>query len=274
MTRRRSPVRDVLEPLLLVIAGAGLGAFALLAWQRWDGVSRASASATAERAPDPGGESKVRVSRRVLEPGQPSRIVYLNREGAELMGGPDDAAFNVSSVVGGAGTSRASIPPFAGTPARWTAIAKCIREKFSAFDVRVVEQRPVEGDYIMAVLGGTPQDVGYHPKDGHSHSHAIGLAPFNGEAIPNAVVFIFTRSLREHLQGTCEAAGMEIAHAYGLDHARDCHDLMTYMPRCGVRRFIDKEIACGEHAARACEGGRATQNSYRHLLELLGPRPR
>jgi hypothetical protein len=260
----------VLEPLLLVLSGVALGVVAVLAWQRWDARTLASAHAAASELAK-SGETQVRVSRRVLEPGKPSRIVYLNREGAELIGGPDDAAFNVSSIVAGNPSNRASMPAFGGTAARWSAIVKCIREKFAPFAVRVVERRPVEGEYIMAVLGGRVQDLGLQVEGGIGHSHAVGLAPFNGEAIPNAVVFVFTRSLGDSAQGTCEAAGMEIAHAYGLDHARNCRDLMTYMPRCGPRRFVDQDASCGEHAARSCEGGHPTQNSYRHLLRLLGP---
>ena len=265
-------MRDVLEQLLLLLAGAALGGAAVLLLQRMelDGVADAHAAAAPDSEVQPG-VSSVRVARRVLEPGKPSKIIYLNREGVELTGGPDDALFNVSSIVAGAPSGRASIPAFAGSAARWNAIAKCIRGKFAPFGVRVVERRPIDAEYMMVVLGGTPADLGYLPKDGHGHAHAIGLAPFNGEAIPNAVVFVFTRSLRESLQNSCEAAGMEIAHAYGLDHARNCRDLMTYVPRCGARRFLDQDIPCGEHKARPCEGGATTQNSYRHLLRLLGP---
>jgi hypothetical protein len=264
-------VRDLFEQLLLVVTGAALGAAGLLLLQRLDLTDVAGARAA---APDPEvqpGVSRVRVPRRVLTPGKPSKVIYLNREGVELTGGPDDALYNVSSIVAGAPSNRAMLPAFAGTAARWNAIVKCIRDRFALFGVRVVERRPVDTEYMMVVLGGTPADVGFHPKDGHSHSHAIGLAPFNGEPIPNAVVFVFTRSLRENLQNSCEAAGMEIAHAYGLDHARNCRDLMTYLPRCGARRFMDQDIPCGEHTSRPCEGGAATQNSYRHLLRVLGP---
>ena len=66
---------------------------------------------------------------------------------------------------------------------------------------------------------------------------------------------------------------MEIAHAYGLDHAHHCADLMTYLPPCGVRRFVDKPLRCGELADRDCGNGQPTQSSYLQLLELLGPRP-
>jgi hypothetical protein len=271
VVRRPSRVRDSFEQFSLVLVGAALGVLGLLAYQRAGENPLSGAHADAQEPPSAApGASRVRVARRVLEPGKPSRVVYLNREGAELNAGPDDALFNVSSVVASAGGKSASIPAFAGTASRWSAIAKCIREKFAPFGVRVVERRPVDDDYMMAVLGGTPSDLGFKAKDGHGHAHAIGLAPFNGEPIPNAVVFVFTRTLRESVQDVCEAAGMEIAHAYGLDHARNCRDLMTYMPRCGARRFLDQDIPCGEHKERPCEGGAATQNSYRHLLRVLG----
>ena len=204
----------------------------------------------------------------------PSRVVYLNREGVLLRSGADDAALNISSVVANSPLDEAFVSPFAGSLTRWSAIAKCIRGKFEPFDIQVVEQRPIGQDYIMAVLGGTPEQLGFREKDGHVHSHSTGLAPFNGKNIPKAVVFIFTHALRESLKETCEAASMEIAHAYGLDHARHCKDLMTYMKPCGARSFLDKNIPCGEHEDRPCQGGTPTQNSYRQLMELLGPRPK
>ena len=43
------------------------------------------------------------------------------------------------------------------------------------------------------------------------------------------------------------AQAIEGASAYGLDHARNCKDIMTYMKPCGAKRFLDKDIPCGEH---------------------------
>jgi hypothetical protein len=242
---------------------------------RWLGpVAQARATPGApgleETAPN-GDPQLVRAAARLFKPSAPSRVIYLNREGAELRGGPDDASINVSSVVVTSPNQRARLPGFAGTPQRWNQLVACIRDKFAPFDVRVVEQRPMGEDYLMVMLGGDPHDLGFREADGHKHSHATGLAPFNGDNIANAVVFVFTRALREAVKPSCEAAGMEIAHAYGLDHARNCKDLMTYMPNCGVRRFVDADIPCGELANRACEGNAPTQNSYRRLLALLGP---
>jgi hypothetical protein len=255
--------------LLLVLLGVLLGVLGLLLLQRTQLLQADQAQEPPVGAAQ--GDGRFTIGQQLLARAEPSKIVYLNREGAELRGGPDDASFNISSVVAGSPSNRARVPPFAGTTARWNAITKCIREKFASFDVTLVEQRPVEGDYVMAMLGGAPKDLGLLEADGHKHSHATGLAPFNGEAIPRAVIFVFTRALQEHARSSCEVAGMEIAHAYGLDHARNCKDLMTYMRPCGARSFMDRDLPCGEHEDRPCLNGTVTQNSHRHLLRLLGP---
>lgn len=202
---------------------------------------------------------------------QPMRTIYLNREGATLTAGADDSSLNRSSIVANMGVQEAVIPPFASTPARFSSIAKCIRSKFADFDVKVVEQRPVGVDYVMVMLGGTIDVLGDQAKT--KHTHAYGLSPYNGQAIADPVVLVFSRSMKESTVTTCETAAMEIAHAYGLDHGRNCRDLMTYMSRCGTRRFVDKDIPCGEHKDRDCGDGKPTQNSYAMLMELLGPSP-
>lgn len=199
------------------------------------------------------------------------RTVYLNREGARLTGGPDDSQINRSSIVAHAGLAHADIPAFASTPARWRAIVKCIASKFAPFDVRVVDQRPVGDDYVMAMMGGTVKALGDYSRK--HHTHALGLSPYNGKAIEDAVVLIFTRAARESTRKVCETAGMEIGHAYGLDHARHCRDLMTYKKPCGSKRFLDRDLPCGEGKDRPCGNGEPTQNSHAQLLQLLGPAP-
>ena len=51
-----------------------------------------------------------------------------------------------------------------------------------------------------------------------------------------------------------------------------CKDVMTYKTVCRANRFVDKDVRCGEHKAHDCKGGGPTQNSYRRLMSLLGPR--
>lgn len=209
-----------------------------------------------------------------------SHIIYLNREGALLSAGADESSKNVSSIVKNAGVASSRIPPFDGNLKTWSAITSCIAEKFAPYDVSIVDQRPVEGSYVMGVIGGTPNDLGGSVEDAHGHDHddhdhgVTGLAPFNGKVIPDAVVLIFSKTMHENPRDVCETAGMELAHAYGLDHERDCHDLMSYMKPCGNRSFVNAATPCGEHADRACQGGQRTQNSHALLLAVLGPRRR
>jgi len=203
------------------------------------------------------------------------RVVYLNREGATLAAGVDDASKNVSSLVRSAGQKYVAFPAFEGTHAQWNTIVECVRDRFAPFAVSIVDQRPVEPGYIMAMIGGTAKHFDQAQAiAGEDHEHAVrtGLSPFNGQAIPGAVVLIFAKTLNNHPRSICETAGMEIGHAYGLDHEMECKDLMTYLPPCGPRRFIDKAVPCGEQNPRECKEGGALQNSYGRLLEILGPR--
>ena len=98
------------------------------------------------------------------------------------------------------------------------------------------------------------------------------MAPFHGNPIGGAVVFVFTSTLKNRLEDSCDTAAMEIAHAYGLDHSFHCRDVMTYKKRCGTRRFVDEDTPCGEDEPRTCTGGAKTQNSHKRLASLLGSR--
>lgn len=198
----------------------------------------------------------------------PSKVIYLNREGAELVNGIDEASKNRTSLVP-KDKAVALIPAYAGSHSNWNKLVACVASKFEAYDVTVVDRRPLEPGYMMAVVGGVAENLGR----AETH-HATGLAPFNGEPIPNAVVLIFSTALKNDVTTMCETAGMEIAHAYGLDHARHCSDLMTYMKRCGARTFLDKDLPCGEHEDRACPRNEKTQNSHQHLVNLLGASPK
>lgn len=240
----------------------------------------------------PTGNDLIRIDR--IEEAGPPRFIYLHRGPITLTGGEDDAARRVSSVVASGGQhshdhgdddadhgsdeavgSQVSAPGhdrvvklrgFRGTTKDWNMITRCVARLFSPFDVQVTDVEPPAGtSYVMAVVGGRPKDVGHPYRVG-------GLAPFNGDLVPGAVVFAFADELRNNTRATCEVIGMEVAHAFGLDHAYVCPDVMTYLQGCGRKTFRDIDAECGEEKPRRCHGGAATQNSYRHLLEVLGPR--
>jgi hypothetical protein len=232
----------------------------------------------------PTGNDLIRIDR--IEEAGPPRVIYLHRGPITLTGGDDDAARRMSSVVASAGrhshhqsveaaAGQGPAPDlprvvmlrgFRGTTRSWTSITRCVAKLFSPFDVQVTDVEPPAGTpYVMAVVGGRPKDVG--------HPHRVGgLAPFNGNLVPGAVVFAFADELRNDTRATCEVISMEVAHAFGLDHAHACPDVMTYLQGCGKKAFRDIDAECGEKKPRPCHGGARTQNSYRHLLEVLGPR--
>ena len=160
------------------------------------------------------------------------------------------------------------IPRFGGTTRVWNAVVGCVRDKFSAFAVDVVDQRPQDGDFITAVVGGSADQLGYDP------DKVAGVGPEDGHVIPDAIVHVFSRTIGERdTQQLCETTAHEIGHALGLDHSMQCGDLMSY-PRdeCGERptlTFTDVDAACGEYSERQCEWG-DTQNSYQRLAALVG----
>ncbi len=256
--------------LLLGISVPALGWAGYLAWEKYQGGggSTAGGNTLGEYVP-------VLVPTPGEEP-EPARVIYLNREGARLGAGTDDSSHNVSSIVERAGLSHADVPAFRGSKRRWDRIVGCVRDRFSAYDVRVVDQRPVNEPYVMVMVGGTPEilDGGEREEeeDGHDHSHSTGLAPFNGQVIADAVVLVFSRKLRENVRRTCETISMEVAHAYGLDHAMHCGEIMSYLRPCGRRRFRDDDLPCGEHEPRKCDGSLGTtQNSHQRLMDIWGP---
>ncbi len=207
----------------------------------------------------------------VLRPGEPSRVIYLNREGAVLTSGIDDARKNRSSIVSNTGKLELAFPPFRGSFSTWQRIVDCVRQKFAPFDVEVVSQRPMKGEYIMVLFGGKSTMLGR--KGNKNKIHATGLAPFNSAPIRNAVAMVFADALHNRVRETCEIAGQEIAHAYGLDHAYNCRDLMTYLRRCSkTRSFVDKVVPCGEYEARQCADGKPTQNSFARIASVVGLR--
>ena len=197
----------------------------------------------------------------------PARTIFLERRVVELSPGRDDAPARVSSVVLSAANRPVKLPGWKGGDAKWKKVVTCVKALFAPFDVEVTDVAPTYTNYALVVVGGVPADVGV------ANKRVGGLAPFSGGVIPTPIVFAFSGALHNDVQAVCETVGMEVAHAYGLDHAFECKDVMTYLTGCGPKKFVDKDLPCGETEARVCEGGKPAQNSVRHLLGVLGPRP-
>lgn len=219
------------------------------------------------------------------------RVIYLHKGAITLVGGDDDARARISSAVASAGqhdhgdhalgarpqlathqgelaapARTVKLRGFRGSAATWKKIRTCVTDLFKPFDVTVTDVEPPPGTpYVMAVVGGRPKDIGHTAKVG-------GLAPYSGEVVSGAVVFAFADQLGNRVRATCEVIGMEVAHAFGLDHEHECKDVMTYLGGCGSKSFRDIDARCGEAKPRVCADGAETQNSYRRLMAVLGPR--
>lgn len=203
-----------------------------------------------------------RSSRYFAGPGQPPLPVFLNRNGGRYTPGRDDSRANTSIVPNGP----SNVTAFSGSQAQWTQIVNCVRAQFAPFNAVIVETEPTGGEYIEAVIGGRPGQLGLPNGVG-------GVAPidsFQCNIIPNAIVFAFSDVYANDPQDVCETAAQEIAHAISLDHELHCPDPMTYLSGCGPKSFRDVDAQCGEYQPRACNCGRPRQNSVNVLIEKLG----
>jgi hypothetical protein len=189
--------------------------------------------------------------------------LYLNRFGDAYSCGEDDAARNVSSIACSAEGSVAIIDAFSLGDAAWTEVLGCVTELFSPFSITVTDQEPLEGSYIEASVGGTPDQAGMSNGVG-------GVAPFACELIPRAVVYVFSGVYGDDTRSICETAAQELAHAFGLDHELLCEDPMTYLAGCGEKAFVDEWAPCGEYEPRACTCGGETQNSVQWMRDMFG----
>ncbi len=196
-----------------------------------------------------------------------SRVIYLNRDGAQLWPGVNDSYLETSSVV----AEPTAITPWDIDDELWVDTVACVRELFARFDVVVTDVDPGDVPHIEAVFGGHPADVGL-PDD------VAGISPFTTDCsvIERSVVFTFTDVLPDDARVMCEVMAQEIAHSYGLDHQVLPSDPMTYLDYDGDREFQTEASACGEYEPRPCGIGgtvcRETQSSLALLTERLGPR--
>ena len=194
-----------------------------------------------------------------------SKTVYLNRDGATLRPGTNDARTNTSTIV----SQPTTIAPWEATDALWTATVACMRETWSRFDVTFVEEDPGNVPHMEALFGGLATDIG-------RPLNIAGIAPFAQDCsiVENATVFAFVDSLPQDPQLICEVMSQELGHAYGLDHVLLASDPMSYLSFDGKKTFQDSPADCGEKTARPCGLGatscRQQQSSVQILLARLG----
>ena len=199
---------------------------------------------------------------RMFAPGGAPLPIYLNRHGGTYQCGDDDSSRNLSSVVCGSNAS-GQLGAYTYGDSSWNQMLGCVRDEFSRFNVVVTDLEPTSGDYVEAVVGGTPGQAGMPDGVG-------GVAPFTCGLVPAGIVYAFADVYGNDPQSICETVAQEVSHAFGLDHEFLCEDPMTYLSGCGNKTFQDQNAQCGEFQPRQCSCGGSTQNSVQQMLSVLG----
>jgi hypothetical protein len=196
-------------------------------------------------------------------------ILYMNRGGGTFSPGGNDARQNLSSLVQRPTVIRA----WSVSPPGWSQVMSCVRDLFEPFDIEVTDIDPGPTvPHIESIVAGAPADLGLDSSVG-------GVSPFTESCsvIPNSIVFTFAEVFDADYETVCEVVAQEAAHSFGLDHQFLAADPMAYLPFDGLRTFQDRDVSCGEFAARPCglpnrRVCSQTQNSYRLLAQRIGLR--
>jgi MYXO-CTERM domain-containing protein len=263
-----------------VIAGA------LAAWCSTVAAAPVSASASAPSAPSaPSASPRAAPSEPALEPAPdgvdyvvvpPSppdryrstgltRLIYLNacRGGCAIGNQRNDAFTNQSTIAKMPGT----LNEFPFGDAAWTDLVRCVRHAYDLYDVTITTDEPPTGtDHVEVMVAGSPRAIGFS-------STTLGISPLASDCSPlrNVLSFAFAEAhSAEALYELCATVVHEAGHTFGLDHALQCRDPMTYLTGCGDKLFLNIESQCGEfRKSRFCRCS-DKQNSHVKLLNELG----
>jgi MYXO-CTERM domain-containing protein len=206
------------------------------------------------------------LAKEAVEDNHVSKILYLERcaGGCVLEPGNNDARYNISSIVGGVSV----VSEFHHSEEVWQQVVQCVKEIYAPYDVQVTDVNP--GDQVFhhkAIVAGAPAEIGYN-------NPVWGVAPSQCTPRNNVISFTFANVMPASPLTICSVIGQETAHSYGLEHAYDCSDPMTYLSACGRQFFRDRVTPCGEYEPLdQCNCGGAAQNSHRWLRMVLGANP-
>ena len=192
-----------------------------------------------------------------------SRTIYLNRDGAILRPGDNDARLSTSSIV----QQPTHLTPWDIDDETWDETVACVRDLYARFDVTVTDEDPGDVPHLEAVFGGHPADVGLP-------DNVAGVSPFTTDCsvIESSVVFTFTDVLPDDPRVMCEVMAQEIAHSFGADHELLAEDPMTYLDYAGERTFQDELASCGEDSPRPCGIDSYVCSRKQNSVQLLASR--
>lgn len=197
--------------------------------------------------------------------GQPEpAVIFVNFDGATLTGGADSAQNNVTQIGGLEGV----FAPY-GEGAKRDAVIQAVVADWNAYNVRVVDERPKSGEYVMNMTGPT------NPFGGG----VLGIAPVDcwNQTTHSNITFAF-HDVNDSFSPavTATTIGQEVAHSFGLEHVDEPNDIMNPQNAGGDPSFIDECIVivgganCAEQHTQFCPGGSLAQNAHAELLAMFG----
>ncbi len=194
-----------------------------------------------------------------------SNIIFLNRcaGGCRVFpGARSDARANTSSII----DEESVVTQFEHGDDAWNAVVACVKETYAPYNVVVVDEDP--GPNVIhheAIVAGSPSDIGKTGIGGVAPG-SLGCDPQN-----NVITFTFANIYgANNPLRICATVAQETAHAFGLDHAFDCSDPMTYLGGCGQQFFRNKMMPCGRFTEEPCACSGLAQNSHVVLRTVFG----
>ena len=205
-----------------------------------------------------------------------SKLIYVNGcwdgLGCAIRKGQaenNDALDNISELPDVALNQTVIVSRFEHGDEVWNQTIACLREVFSPYDVTVLDSR-IDRDPALDLLPHHEAILAGHPSEVGRVASYTGIAVPTCEPVNNAISMAFANNIGPDVIDLCWTAAQEIAHSFGLDHALDCLDPMTYIRGCGQKFFRNTLSRCGETVARRCLCQERLQNSHTRLLTVFG----
>jgi hypothetical protein len=191
----------------------------------------------------------------------PWKVVYLNFDGATLNGGGNNSKTNNTDLILSSTLDYPALDwtKLGGKEQGSKAVVDELKLVFLKFAVKFVTERPTEGDYTMAMVGGTGDGC---KKGGPG---TVGIAPLDCKNTNlNDVCLIFGDEMNGSVRKLAFVIAHELGHTFGLEHVTDPKGIMYPALTPEVCCWVSAPISGGS----SC--GRTTQDAEKVLEENVG----